>query len=84
MSELTGPLKELEFLFSVWSRSVVDLFLIFGIIVLLHHPAFTELQLADSPADIILQDTLLNLGINFPLEDGELSRPQGQQSSHLQ
>ena len=58
----------------VWRHSVSDLLRHLGS---LPQPTFPELQLAESHPDIILWDTLIDLEINFSLDDGELSRPRG-------
>ncbi len=46
---------------------------IFRVIMMMHHPTSSELQLADSHLEIILKDILINLGIHFPLHNGKQS-----------
>lgn len=49
---------------------------------MLNQPAFTELQQEDSHPDIILQETLINLGIHFPLNDVKLFSARGSKASN--
>lgn len=61
----------------IWSHSVTVNSDWFGVIIFLHR---FLLSLTDCHPVIILQDTLINLGICFPLDDVEASRPKALQN----
>lgn len=73
---LTGPLQ----LF-VWSHSVADSLWCL-VSLLLHRWASTELQQMDRYLDIILEETLINLGTHLPFDGAELYRPTGRKAQN--
>lgn len=74
---LTGPLGGFS-LFEVTLNYTY--FNVYMAIILQHYLTSIDLQLADSHRDIILQDTSINLGIPFPVDDVEPPQAQRQQS----